>query len=185
LTDLRTATADDDDPVKAEYDIFITPQLAEDLYLLQYPNRNRRYPYNERGYAKPMELRVKPKAGFLEIDVPVNVNTTDFDKAKGVRWGDQMRKSKQSGLESFGLSSGFTQYNSATNGRRLARSEKDDDESDEDVQAMIDNFNDSTDRGLVLNRQTLGGQLLREEPGKPLYMVGAFRGSVFRPCVRN
>lgn len=169
---------DDDDPVKAEYDVFITPKLAQDIYLLQYPNRERKYPYNERQGTKPTELRIKPKSGFIEVDIPLNVHDR-FDKAKGTRWGNDLRKSKESGPESFGLSSGFIQYSNTTSGsHRSGRAEQVDEDSDQEMETLKRGlFRESNDLGLVLNKQTLGGQIVHDEAGKPLYMLGAFRQS--------
>ena len=93
LTNYAAARIEENDPVTAEYDVFITPELHEQLYLLQFPTREREAPYNEQTKNKPLEMRIKPKAGFVEMDVPI---ATEFyyNQAKAKAWGDALNKAK-------------------------------------------------------------------------------------------
>ena len=100
----------EDDPVIAEYDIFMTPQLNEQLLLLQYPNRKRDAPYDAASRALPSELRIKPHTGFVEVDIGVST-TANFDKIKGVQWGQALRHAKDAKAKGFGMSSGFGKGN--------------------------------------------------------------------------
>lgn len=59
----------------------------------------------------------------------------------------------------------------------------DEEADDGDYEKMLENFDDAIDSGLVMNKQTLGGQIIRHTSGKPMYMLGAFRGSEFVLCV--
>jgi hypothetical protein len=59
----------DDDPTVRTYDIFMSDQLKEHIYLLQYPIRNPEDPYCN-DYL-PSEARIKPNEGLLEVDVPI------------------------------------------------------------------------------------------------------------------
>ncbi|EON61080.1 hypothetical protein W97_00291 [Coniosporium apollinis CBS 100218] len=172
---------DDDDPVTAEYDVYITASSPQSqTYLLQYPNRNRLQPYNARSNAKPLELRIKPSSGFLEIDVPMNVYA-NFDKTKGIKWGEAMLKTSHNGGSSnFGLAAGFARPRETGAAARRARArggeEEDEEGPDEEIDRHLENFEDANSKGHVMNKQTLGGQILKEESGKPIYMLGAFRG---------
>lgn len=170
--------ASEEDPVVAEYDVFITPEMAEQVYLLQYPNRDRGLPYNDGTRMKPLEMRIKPKAGFIELDVPMHVHT-NFDKRKGITWGEAVREAKDKGSASFGLSSGFGiehgRIRAPNRGLQGSRSDPSAHQEDHDVvEDLLMSFEDANEKGHVLNKQTLGGQILKEEAGKPLYMLGAF-----------
>ncbi|KAF2803147.1 uncharacterized protein BDZ99DRAFT_468486 [Mytilinidion resinicola] len=184
------------DPVIAEYDVFLTPDLEEETYLLQYLNRAKEQPYNERHDMCPLELRMKQESGFIEVDVPVNVHM-NFNRLNGVKWGESLRKAKEDGQTAFGVTAGFERPQVRTGLARggLARGgargggtargrtataepakEKKDDDEDEELKELLYRFDDANEKGHVLNKQTLGGQILKQEEGEPKYMVGAFRG---------
>lgn len=120
---------DDDDPITAEYDVYITPVLGAspppqpssttssstnkpqpqtNLYLLQHPTRDRAMPYNAASGAVPSELRLKPNTGFLELDVPIS-SSFYYDKPRAKEWGSALAKAKSEGAGGFGLSAGFAQ----------------------------------------------------------------------------
>ena len=84
----------DEDEVVAEYDVFLTPPIAEEVYLLQYPNRPRNRPYSSKYGASPHAMRIKHHAGFLEVDVQLNTEH-NFNKYMGLKWGDASRVSKE------------------------------------------------------------------------------------------
>jgi hypothetical protein len=60
----------DDDPIVKSFDVFVSDQLKEHIYLLQYPIRNPEEPYSDE--YKPSEARIKPQEGLLEVDVPID-----------------------------------------------------------------------------------------------------------------
>ena len=91
---LAAAVKADDDPVLAEYDVFLTPPIQEHIYLLQYPNRPRNRPYNNHYGATPHEMRIKPSSGFLEVDVKLNTQL-NFNKYLGLKWGDAVATSHE------------------------------------------------------------------------------------------
>lgn len=139
-----------------EFDVYITPKLSEQLYLLQFPNRARNKPYNEDCKNKPSELRIKPQTGFIEMDVPLNTQVF-YDKPRGAEYGQALSKSKAQGSKGHGIAVGFSQ-----SGARGA--------------AMVNGggSQSSNIEGDTLRHQTLGGQLMHDERGKPNYMVGTF-----------
>lgn len=164
-------TQEDDDPVLAEYDVYLTPASAEQMYLLQYPIRARHQPYNERNGARPMEMRMKPQAGFIEMDIQMN-SSANFNKYQGLVWGDAMRKSQAAGSATFGAAAGF-----AATGAAKGRGRGAGDANGEDIESNLYRFNDAVNRNVVHQKQTLGGQIIHDETGNPNYMLGAFRGN--------
>ena len=165
--------SDPDDPTVASWEVYMTPEIQERLLLLQYPERSRTQPYNDASRQKPLELRIKPKTGMVEVDIPVNVHA-NYDKEKGVQWGEAMRNSrvlKEGG--SYGLAGGL-----GIGGVP----KKDEDEMDEveiPHDYLLEHFEDANNKGHVLNKQTLGGQIVEPKDGDPIYMLGTFVGSQF------
>ena len=172
-----------DDPVIAEYDVYITPDFPERPYVLQYPNRNREQPYSQAGNAQPKEMRIKPKAGLLELDVPMTVHH-NFDRLKGLRWGDALKRAKDNESSTFGLASGFGNAGMRPAGNRADRGGTNfhghEEIEDELAQSGVDNYENMIEKGRVLHEQTLGGLILPSEAGKPLFMLGAFTGGKAR-----
>ncbi len=184
-TDNSTPSADNDDgddPIVASYDVLIKPQWSDgrQLYVLQFPNRDADDDYTSAKQSLPMELRIKPSTGLLELDVPVNV-FSNYDRAKGAHWGEVLRKStlmkSNTGTGgtggSHGLAGGFGIGGVAPGpGRGRAK--------DEDLVAaqmeILEDFNDGITKGRVLNKQTLGGQTLPKDETSPNYYLGAFKG---------
>jgi DNA-directed RNA polymerase III subunit RPC5 len=60
----------EDDPIVKSYDLFISNQLKDHIYLLQYPIRNP----DEEYYAQsaPYNARIKPNEGSFDLDVPID-----------------------------------------------------------------------------------------------------------------
>jgi RPC5 protein len=72
----------DDDPVVKTYDVCISDQLKDHLYLVQYPIRNPEEQYY--GESAPYEGRIKPRGGLLELDVPLDRN--NFSLLRGEKF---------------------------------------------------------------------------------------------------
>lgn len=158
-----------------EYNMFIN-QPEKRLMLLQYPNRDIGQPYSDRIGLKPLELRIKPKCGLVEVDVPMIVRS-NFDKDKGIQYGQAMRKSRvlQEG-GSYGLSGGFR---SGLLSARLRSSNQEQNLTSEEPshETLLENFEDANNKGHVMNKLTLGGRIVPWEDGDPIYLLGVFRGS--------
>ena len=168
----------DDDPVIAEYNVYMTPQLKEQLLLLQYHTRERSSPYNAASRALPSELRIKPKTGFMEVDIGVST-TANFDKIKGLQWGQALKHAKDSKAKGFGLSSGFGKGNVEGDMKVLVSGEGRKKNEDADIERMMREFDTRLDSGRVLVKQTLGGQIKRPEQDRPYHMAGTFKGSEY------
>ncbi len=162
---------EENDPVIAEYDVYMTPELQEQIYLLQYPNRLRDNTYDHVSHTATA-VRIKPKSGFMEIDLETNVHT-GFDKKKGVIWGEAVRQTKESGTDSFGIASGFGKGARAEHFGPDATSTRS--ESDA-TQRLLRNFDRANDGGHVLNKQVIGGPIARTGKGRNILMLGAFHG---------
>jgi DNA-directed RNA polymerase-3 subunit RPC5 len=161
----------DEDPVVREYDIFMTSELARNLYLFQYPVRSRQKPYTKAQNSCPIDARLKPKAGLVEVDIPVNVGV-NFDQEKGRVWGDVLRKAQQAKESGF---AGKTIGGSGSRGgkRRKVKGGDDDEEGEDDI--MLVDFQEAVNKGRVLNTQTLGSKM---QPDEARYMVGVFRNGM-------
>ncbi|KAK0620462.1 Sin-like protein conserved region-domain-containing protein [Immersiella caudata] len=163
------ATIDDeDDPIVATYSVFMKPPLPENkkLLVLQYVNKTAQDPTAIR-QPRIIGMRVKPKTGILEVDVPIDTSHV-YDQAKGIKWGTMLQKSmetKKGG--SLGLAGGFgigAPAVRAAGGRKGAN----------DDNAPM-SWVEATRQDKVLRTQTLGGGRSTEEENAK-YMVGVFQG---------
>lgn len=119
-----------------------------------------------------MEMRIKPQAGFIELDIGMNTSA-NFNKFQGLVWGEAMRKSQAAGTSTFGAAAGFA-ANHAPKGRGRGGADAAPGES---IDSNLARFNDSVNRNIVHHKQTLGGQIVQDEHGNPNYMLGAFKGN--------
>lgn len=169
---------DDDDPVTAEYDVYLTPSIADKILLLQYPNRPRNRPYSTTYGATPTDMRIKPHSGYMEVDVALNTQQ-NFNKYMGLKWGDATRASHElhNATGTFGPAAGLA----AAKPRSMVRGTplKDKGDRELDFENDLAHFEDAEQSQRVHAVQTLGGQILRHdgptEEGKPYYFVGAFK----------
>lgn len=173
---------EDDDPVVAEYDVYITPEVAEkQLYVLQYINRPPDKRLTKSFGSKPSELRIKKESGFIEVDVPLDIHK-NFDRAAGVQYGEAMRKTKGFGQKAFGIASGFERTMPRSINRPGAAGEGAPAApvapvEDDNFEEYMTNFEDANEKGHVLNVQTFGGQIMPDDGKGPSYMLGAFHDS--------
>lgn len=170
------------DPVVAEYDVFLTDELTERVMLFQYPNRDTAQPLTEANHAKPSGIRIKPNAGMVEVDIPMNLYE-NFDKDKAIRWGEAIRKSAaERAGGSHGLAGGFGIGASASSGAANPSGSGlggRNHEADPNVtpEMLLANFATANAQGRVLNKQTLAGQIESVTDEQPVYMVGVFQNS--------
>lgn len=168
---------DEQDPIKASYDVFVRPHMQDGrkIYILQFPNRATDQPYTEANGAHPSELRIKPKSGLLEVDVPIDA-WRNYDREKGVKWGESLRKSNAvKGGGSHGLPGGFGI--GGYQGPTIRRGGKAEDESVADPSRILMDYQNAITTERVLTKQTLGGQAVHKQSAAPQYMIGAFRKS--------
>jgi DNA-directed RNA polymerase III subunit RPC5 len=166
--------ADDDDPIVATYPVFVKPPLPahRSLVVLQYVNKPANHPDSQTP-PRLTELRVKPKTGMLEVDMPLDTHTTQYDPSKGVGWGVALQRSmeaKKGG--SMGLAGGLGVGAPATRGRPRAG-------DDYDVDRNM-GLSEALRQDKVLRTMTLGGGRSAEEDYTK-HMVGVFQGSTYIP----
>ncbi|KAF4631917.1 hypothetical protein G7Y89_g6207 [Cudoniella acicularis] len=165
---------DTDDPIKTSYDVFIKPRISSDrqIYVLQFPNRDSKQEYAAKNQSQPLKLRVKQNAGMVEMDVPVDA-WRNYDRAKGIQWGDALKKSNVSkGRGSHGLPGGFGIGGAQPAGRGRGRASADDAAL---IENLLRDYPGAMEREQVLTKQTLGGQTVSTDETNPRYMIGTFR----------
>lgn len=160
----------------SEYDMYFNSP-GKRLMLLQYPNRDPGQPYSDKTCSKPLALRIKPKCGLVEVDIPISTHSF-FNKKKGIRYGEALRKSRvlQEG-GSYGLPGGLRA--GIGGGMRIQPPNIDQPSGAEEPseEALLEDFEDANNKGHVMNKLTLGGQIFPWKDGDPIYMIGVFRGS--------
>lgn len=164
----------DPDPIKSSYDVYIKPSISGDrqIYVLQFPNRDAKQHYSQENNSQPLKLRIKPEAGMLEVDVPLDV-WRNYDREKGVKWGDAVKKSDMAkGGGSHGMPGGFGIGGAQPTGRGRGRGNVDDEFNQE---SLLADYSAAVQRDQVLKKQTLGGQSVLKEDTNPQYMIGVWR----------
>ncbi|KAK2812939.1 hypothetical protein FQN50_000960 [Emmonsiellopsis sp. PD_5] len=187
-------TSPSSDPIIATYSIYITDSQIR-RFLLQYPDRQSTQPYNATNAQKPTELRLKPRTGLVEVDVPINTSV-NYDERKGLRYGNALRRSRVVGEGgTMGFAGGFNAGATAGGGRKggVGAGVGGGGEDEEigggsergrgggrageffggDEQSMMDYEDEKA--GVVMTKQTLGGRIKEAVEGDPVYMLGAFR----------
>lgn len=182
---------DENDPVIAEYDCYLNGNVSGERFELIFAGLNKdTKPLT--GANCPTAFRIKPESGFIEVDLPINIHH-EYDRQKGVKFGEALRKSKALGQESYGPSAGFelkmprpTKRPGASSAAEGTSAEEADAENEEAAKAKelaeqekqegyVNNFEDANEKGHVMNTQTWSGQLISREAYKPNYFVVAFR----------
>lgn len=180
------------------YQTFLNPAelIEDDIMILNFPNRGRHQPYNEESGQKPLEVRLKRKAGLMEIDVPI-VTHKNYDKDKGELYAEAIRQSavlREGG--SYGMAGGFGVGGGGGRSRRVENEDADadadadadelgsddegelneDDAGEEEENEEMPDVDASEIRGPILDRITLSGKIERPKPYDPHYFIGTFRG---------
>ena len=176
-----TPIEDEEDKLLAEYDVYLTPEQEEQLFLLQYINRPGDQPFNRTFNSKPSAMRIKKQAGFVEVDVPINLHV-GYNKIAGVRWGEALRKSKANGQKAWGFAGGFEHAKPPRPPPKGPNAPPPPPEPTElEEMAMMEdyvrNIDDAAEKGHVLTTQTLGGRIPTETHTNANYMVATFRDS--------
>lgn len=161
----------DPDPIIASYDIYLTDSDIS-RYVLQYLDRPTNQAYSDRHGQKPTSLRLKPQTGLVEVDVPISTRV-NYDVGKGLRYGDAMKKSRSAREGgAYGMAGGFS---SGGGGSVKAKVE--------DGVGIVGDVEmggtEDRDSASLLRMQTLGGRVKTPEGGDPVYMLAAFRGSMY------
>ena len=177
---LIAKSADEMGQIVEQYRLLLNPQPRKHLLLFKYPNRDPGQLYSDEYGNRPAELRIKPKSGLVEVDIPMIVSE-NFDKEKGLKYGAALRKKnltvKGKGESFYGLSGGLDVVGSAK------REEELDIPDAPSREKLLDNFDDANNKGHVMNKITLGGRIIPFKDGDPIYMIATFQGGRF--CVSS
>ncbi|CAL5873388.1 uncharacterized protein PFLUO_LOCUS7667 [Penicillium psychrofluorescens] len=156
----------DDDPVVSSYDVFLTDSEVS-RYVFQYLDRPKKHPYIEGKGQKPTEMRLKPRSGLVEVDIPISIRQ-NYDINKGARYGEAMKKSRASrDGGAYGMAGGFSSGNAASSGSRVKS------EGQGDIE-ILDNKK-VVDSASIIKTQPLGGRIKPPEEGDPVYMLATFK----------
>lgn len=188
--------------IKERYNIMVNPPQKR-VMLLQYPNREPGQAYCDQVGQKPLELRIKPKCGLVEVDIPVDIHG-NYDKEQGLDYGSVMRKSKLAGYDCcYGMPGGLGIGSGNIGKTRLPKRPKGGPKSfavgtkmsaygigtidigekgdgDNIVpegparEKLMENFDDANNKGHVMNKITLGGRAIPFGNGDPIYTVATF-----------
>ena len=157
--------------VTAKYRLFINKPTGKRAMLMQYPNRKVGQEYRAASGNKPLEIRIKPKCGLVEVDIPVDIRT-NYDKEKGVQYGEAMRTSgllQDGGSYSLGGGLGVGPKTRLKNDRQVSPPEGPSHEK------LLENFDDANNKGHVMNKITLGGHIHPFKNGDPMYLAATFK----------
>jgi hypothetical protein len=156
----------DDDPVVASYDVLLTDSDVS-RYVFQYVDREHDRPYNDQENQRPIQLRLKPRTGLIEVEVPISTRE-NYDVNKGMRYGDAVMKSRSArDGGAYGMAGGFTAGSgTAAAGGRIKM------EANGDVE-ILDNKR-AVDSASLMRVQSLGGRIKPSEEGDPVYMLATF-----------
>ena len=145
--------------------------------ILQYPCRNRDNPYSEASGQKPIQVRIKPKSGYVEVDIPVHISN-NYDKEKGIEYGEAMRKSKvlQEG-GSYGVAGGLgtAAHRRSSRSEPNESSESSQDETESSQEDLPEGSAHSDNKGHAMNKITFSGFIMIRDSTEPFFCVGAFR----------
>ncbi|OLY80338.1 DNA-directed RNA polymerase III subunit RPC5, partial [Smittium mucronatum] len=82
---------DDSDPVVARYPVYLNEKLSKYLNLFQYPMKSSEW--IDQQEQQPTDARVKPIAGVVELEIPINTNHMMYSKSKGSKLAAGLRTS--------------------------------------------------------------------------------------------
>lgn len=158
--------------VTAKYRLFVNKPTGKRAMLMQYPNRKVGQEYRATNGNTPLEIRMKPKSGLVEVDVPVEI-CANYDKEKGVEYGEAMRKSRliqEGGSYSLGGGLGIGPPRPMPKTDHQAPPPE-----GPSHDKLLENFEDANNKGHVMNKITLGGQIYPFKNGDPIYMAATFK----------
>ena len=163
------------DPVEKEWTIFLNPTPDNrHVVVLRYPHRSSGDPYLARKGQQPLEIRIKPRSGLVEVDVPLHVHQKTYDKQRGMMYGEAIRKNEllQAG-GSFGVRGGLGNANTAfkrPEGSRAAMNGVK--PSAEDVPTSMD---EPSEKGHIMSKITMAGVITPWEETDPVYFLATFK----------
>lgn len=168
------------DPDMANYKMVYMVDPSSRILLLRFPGRSAGQPFCTRNGNKPLELRIKPKHGHVEIDIPIDIHSANWDKVKAIKYQHAMRKSStlQQG-SSYDMAGGFgvNDEPAPTKKSKESKESKEDTSTNEpSMETLLSNIDDANNKGHIMNKITLGGRIQPHDPNQPRLMAGTFKG---------
>lgn len=164
----------------AKYKMVYMVDPSNRLLVLRFPGRAPDQPYCARNGNKPTELRIKPKHGHVELDIPIDIHSPNWDKEKAIKYQMAMRKSAtlQKG-SSYDMAGGFgvNDEPEITKKSKASKEPKEDTaEPEPSMEYLLANVDEANEKGYVMNKITLGGRIEPYNPDAPRLMAGTFKG---------
>ena len=177
-------TSETNDPTVREWNMYMNVSPDMHVILLRYPEKSGKKsdeknvdntPYVQQN--KPIEFRIKPNFGLIEVDVPLMPHADVFDKLKGIMYGEAMRKSRimQERGGSYGIAGGFGLGGSFAKAHAGSGRDQLNDEVDPSVGELLDDYDLAIQNGHVLTKITLGGHINIWNETSPNLYVGHFQ----------
>ncbi|KAI4247149.1 MAG: hypothetical protein L6R42_009697 [Xanthoria sp. 1 TBL-2021] len=159
-------------PDMANYKMVYNQEPGTRALLLRFPNRKPDQPYNARTGQKPLEIRIKPKYGHIEVDVPILVDQ-HWDVEKAIEYQHAMQKSTvlQQG-RSYGLAGGLGASPQAAAKKPPSEPPT---VSGPSMERLLADPADANNKGHVMNKITLAGRIFPFDDTQSRYLCGVFR----------
>ena len=163
---------EENDPLIEKFDVKLNSlALNKSILIIQFPTRDIAQSFNNRNSQKPLEVRIKPASGLVEVDVPLIVDHY-FNRSRGINFGEALRKNRtlqQGG--SLGVPGGLgiggvtrsVRENVVTAGKEPSEEE------------LLNDFEEATANGFILNKMTYGGRIVPPQFGQPVMCTAVFR----------
>lgn len=173
---------DEHSRVVSEYSVYWNqPPAKKRILLLQVPSRQANQPFNDFHHSRPIEIRIKPRSGLIEIDIPIPINR-EYDRRKGAKFAAALKQGRPQqagstttgGKGEYGLAGGF-----GINAHMQMRAARPNPPGKDALHNSLDDETQLEDgRGAVMMPSlTLGGRLRLFKQGDPIYAIGLFKGS--------
>lgn len=75
----------EDDPIVKYIPVNVCTRLRDKLHIFQYPMEKK--PFEKR---RPVAARIKPKAGIIELEIPIDCNKTTYNEEKASRFTENV-----------------------------------------------------------------------------------------------
>ncbi|KAL8787287.1 MAG: hypothetical protein Q9195_007846 [Heterodermia aff. obscurata] len=176
------------DPTVREWNMYMNVSPDTHVILLRYPDKSGdrtgqkgvekgvdNTPYIQQN--KPLEFRIKPLSGLIEVDVPLMPHAGVFDKLKGIMYGEAIRRSKimKERGGSYGIAGGFGLGGSFARAHTGSGRDPVNEEVDPSVGELLNDYDKAMENGHVLTKITLGGHINIWNETSPNLYVGHFQ----------
>lgn len=155
-------------PFMKDYTMVFNQKPSTYALLLRFPNRRPDQPYSERTGQKPLEIRIKPQFGHVEVDIPIKIEES-WDIKKAIEYQQAMRSSTvlQQGA-SYTLAGGLGATEPADKSKTRPKP------TFPSMETLMANVDDANNKGHVMNKITLAGRIHPPQDHEPSYMFGTF-----------